>query len=180
MLPGCACPAGGACSADTCACAEKAAALWQGFLFHGDPPCLTPVVIARDAAAAGRPRPRFDPTVFECNDSCPCGLTCPNRVTQAVDAGTGASAALVPHLRVVDRGPVVGVGLATAVPLKCGQFVCRYVGDVVSVEEADRRAAAASAAGARNYILRCTEVGVAPALAAAAAPGRAPSRMMPV
>jgi hypothetical protein len=130
--------------------------MWQGFLFQGSPPLLTPVVIAREHALSGRPRPRFDATVFECGPTCPCSESCLNRVVQLTDE-FGVSCSISGTLEVFDRGPPVGVGIRTTIPLCCGQFVCEYVGEVISSDIARARAAAAGAAGLKNFIIECRE-----------------------
>lgn len=155
-LPSCECE--GACDADDCPCAEKASLLWQGFLHRGRPPVLTPVVIARDNASVSEHR-GWDATVYECNTSCRCTHECPNRVVQFKDS-VAVSSLLSGCLDLIDRGPVIGLGLRTAVPIVCGQFICEYVGDVLSEVEGASRIAQVEASGERNYVLCCSEVRV--------------------
>lgn len=147
------CECEGECDGNECACGEKGSFLWQGFLFRGSPPRLTPLVIAREAAGA------WAPTVFECTPGCPCPPTCPNRVVQHKD-GAGVAANLSGTLVVFDRGPPVGAAVRTTAPLACGQFVAEYAGEVVTAADAAARRAAYKARGERNYVLASTEVRV--------------------
>lgn len=67
--------------------------------------------------------------VYECNKRCRCDNRCMNRVVQH-----GPTVPFV-VFKTRDRG----WGLRATVPLKSGQFVCEYVGEVVDSNTADNR-----------------------------------------
>ncbi|EDV25202.1 uncharacterized protein TRIADDRAFT_26103, partial [Trichoplax adhaerens] len=67
--------------------------------------------------------------VIECNDSCLCSIYCWNRVVQL-----GSSAKLECF-----KTQSKGLGVRTTDKLIAGQFVCEYLGQVVSVHEAKSR-----------------------------------------
>ncbi|XP_070582296.1 uncharacterized protein [Ptychodera flava] len=69
------------------------------------------------------------PLLFECNRACKCWNTCHNRVIQ--DGGRC-------HLQLY-RTERMGWGVRTIKDIPQGTFVCEYVGEIISDEEADRR-----------------------------------------
>ncbi|XP_077864438.1 histone-lysine N-methyltransferase EHMT1-like [Saccoglossus kowalevskii] len=69
------------------------------------------------------------PLLFECNRACGCWNTCNNRVIQ-----NGSRC----HLQLY-RTNRMGWGLRTIKDVPQGTFVCEYIGEIISDEEADRR-----------------------------------------
>lgn len=67
--------------------------------------------------------------IYECNSRCRCDQRCPNRVVQH-----GPKVPFV-VFKTRDRG----WGLRATVPLKAGQFVCEYAGEVIDCSTADAR-----------------------------------------
>ncbi|KAK4154999.1 hypothetical protein C8A00DRAFT_13916 [Chaetomidium leptoderma] len=69
--------------------------------------------------------------IYECHEGCNCSLDCPNRVVER-----GRTVPL--HIfRTEDRG----WGVKCPVDIKEGQFVDRYLGEIITSKEADRRRA---------------------------------------
>ncbi|KYM96478.1 Eukaryotic translation initiation factor 2 subunit 3, Y-linked [Cyphomyrmex costatus] len=68
--------------------------------------------------------------IYECNKSCKCKATCPNRVVQQ---GTKV------HLCIFRTDNGRGWGVRTLCEIKKGTFVTKYVGEVITSDEADRR-----------------------------------------
>lgn len=68
--------------------------------------------------------------VFECNRYCACDATCMNRVVQQ---GRKHS------LCIFKTGNGCGWSVRTLRPIWKGQFICEYVGEVLTHEEAERR-----------------------------------------
>ncbi|KAF4585413.1 Histone-lysine N-methyltransferase, H3 lysine-9 specific dim-5 [Ophiocordyceps camponoti-floridani] len=79
--------------------------------------------------------------LYECHMGCSCALTCPNRV---VERGRTVPLQV---FRTEDRG------VRTQEAIKRGQFVDRYVGEVISSAEADRRRAAAAVSQCKDVYL---------------------------
>ncbi|KJZ73268.1 Histone-lysine N-methyltransferase, H3 lysine-9 specific dim-5 [Hirsutella minnesotensis 3608] len=81
--------------------------------------------------------------LYECHQGCSCSANCPNRV--------------------VERGRTVplqifltenrGWGVRTQEAIKKGQFVDRYVGEIITSEEADRRRAASAISQRKDVYL---------------------------
>ena len=69
--------------------------------------------------------------IYECHEGCNCSLDCPNRV---VERGRTVPLQI---FRTEDRG----WGVRCPVDIKQGQFVDRYLGEIITSEEADRRRA---------------------------------------
>lgn len=67
--------------------------------------------------------------VQECNPSCRCSDKCKNRVVQ-----NGIQVKME-----VFKSEEKGLALRTLVPLRCGQFVCEYAGEILTEAEAKRR-----------------------------------------
>ena len=67
--------------------------------------------------------------IYECNKRCKCDSRCHNRVVQH-----GPTVPFV-IFKTADRG----WGLKTTKPMKAGQFVCEYVGEIIDCGTADAR-----------------------------------------
>jgi len=67
--------------------------------------------------------------IYECHEGCSCSMDCPNRVVQR-----GRTVPLQ-IFRTLDRG----WGVRCPLPIRKGQFVDCYVGEVITSEEANRR-----------------------------------------
>ncbi|KAK3871817.1 hypothetical protein Pcinc_023066 [Petrolisthes cinctipes] len=80
--------------------------------------------------------------IFECNDECSCGNTCPNRLAQK---GPITSLKIEP---VSSKG----YGVTTSRFIPSHSFVCEYAGEIISTEEAQRRFSHQSPEES-NYIL---------------------------
>lgn len=67
--------------------------------------------------------------IYECHEGCSCSLQCPNRV---VERGRTVPLQI---FRTEDRG----WGVRCPVDIKKGQFVDKYLGEIITSKEADRR-----------------------------------------
>ncbi|KAF9767686.1 Histone-lysine N-methyltransferase, H3 lysine-9 specific dim-5 [Fusarium sp. DS 682] len=67
--------------------------------------------------------------IYECHQSCSCSIDCPNRVVER-----GRTIPLE-----IFRTPDRGWGVRSPVSIKKGQFVDRYLGEIITSTEADRR-----------------------------------------
>ena len=83
--------------------------------------------------------------VFECNSVCLCGDACVNRKVQH---------GLKLPLLIFHCGANKVLGLKTLKPLKKGEFVCEYAGEVISTEEARMRTTQQKG---MNYIITVME-----------------------
>ncbi|OAD60080.1 Histone-lysine N-methyltransferase SETMAR [Eufriesea mexicana] len=83
--------------------------------------------------------------IIECNSHCTCRENCDNRVVQ-----NGPLNSLI-----VSEIDGKGHGLFTSKPIKKGQFICEYAGEVVSMEEARRRIETNK--NTMNYVLVVSE-----------------------
>ena len=81
--------------------------------------------------------------IYECHDGCSCSLNCPNRV---VERGRTVPLQI---FRTEDRG----WGVRCPVPLRKGQFVDRYLGEIITHAEADRRRHESSLAKRKDVYL---------------------------
>ncbi|KAK4444930.1 hypothetical protein QBC34DRAFT_414300 [Podospora aff. communis PSN243] len=81
--------------------------------------------------------------IYECHDGCNCSRNCPNRV---VERGRTVPLQI---FRTEDRG----WGVRCPLPLRKGQFVDRYLGEIITSEEADRRRQASSLAQRKDVYL---------------------------
>lgn len=75
------------------------------------------------------------PPIYECNTSCACGTSCANKSTQR-----GAHPSL--EVYSTDRK---GYGVKTNTDLAKGEFVCEYVGELVSLSNAKKKLVALTA-----------------------------------
>ncbi|EGU85104.1 histone-lysine N-methyltransferase, H3 lysine-9 specific dim-5 [Fusarium oxysporum f. sp. raphani 54005] len=83
-------------------------------------------------AKAGLLRSKFHNSkmpIYECHQSCSCSIDCPNRVVER-----GRTIPLE-----IFRTPDRGWGVRSPVSIKKGQFVDRYLGEIITSNEADRR-----------------------------------------
>ena len=131
QFSGCECqPPGSGCNSTTCSCMRRFGAAYdeKHRLVDIDP-----------YSDAMRP-------VYECNGACTCGVDCANRVVQHEVACDLA----------VFRTPLKGFGVRTLQAVLRGSFVCEYAGEVLTREEARRRAANLTNADC-NYILALRE-----------------------
>lgn len=89
---------------------------------------------AQDAQMAynknGTVRVSRNVAIFECNKRCSCGPDCKNRVVQR-----GSSHQLCIFKTFNGRG----WGVYTKRKIKRGQYICEYVGEIITSEEAERR-----------------------------------------
>ncbi|KAI5462914.1 hypothetical protein BGZ63DRAFT_352939 [Mariannaea sp. PMI_226] len=95
---------------------------------------------------AGLLRSRFHDSkmpIYECHQGCACSDSCPNRVVER-----GRTIPLQ-----IFRTPDRGWGLRSTVHIKKGQFVDRYVGEIITCEEADRRRSAAAVSQKKDVYL---------------------------
>lgn len=67
--------------------------------------------------------------IIECNSHCTCRENCGNRLVQMGPLNC---------LSIVESGGR-GLGLSTSRSIRKGQFICEYAGEVIGVEEAERR-----------------------------------------
>lgn len=81
--------------------------------------------------------------IYECHQGCACSKDCPNRV---VERGRTVPLQI---FRTKDRG----WGVKCPVNIKRGQFVDRYLGEIITSEEADRRRAESTIARRKDVYL---------------------------
>ncbi|KAH6970789.1 SET domain protein [Ilyonectria sp. MPI-CAGE-AT-0026] len=81
--------------------------------------------------------------IYECHQGCACSIDCPNRV---VERGRTIPLQI---FRTADRG----WGVRCPVPIKKGQFVDRYVGEIITSTEADRRRSASAISERKDVYL---------------------------
>lgn len=81
--------------------------------------------------------------IYECHSGCSCSTRCPNRV---VERGRTVPLQI---FRTEDRG----WGVCCPVDIKKGQFVDKYLGEILTSEEADRRRAASRMAKRKDVYL---------------------------
>lgn len=79
--------------------------------------------------------------IFECNKACKCSDDCPNRVVQK-----GRKQTLC-----IFKTEQRGWGVRTQRPIAKGQYICEYVGEIISHEETERRGKEYDAVG-RTYL----------------------------
>lgn len=79
--------------------------------------------------------------IFECNKACSCSEKCPNRVVQK-----GRKQTLC-----IFKTKECGWGVRTERAIAKGQYICEYVGEVISSEESERRGKEYDAVG-RTYL----------------------------
>lgn len=68
--------------------------------------------------------------VYECNKRCKCGPECHNRIVQ--------KGRKIP-LAIYRTNNGCGWGVKTLRKIYCGEFICEYVGEIITYEEAERR-----------------------------------------
>ncbi|EDW82604.1 uncharacterized protein Dwil_GK25046 [Drosophila willistoni] len=90
--------------------------------------------------------------IFECNSLCSCDSTCPNRVVQH-----GRQLELV--LFKTSNG--CGWGVRTDHALAKGEFICEYIGEIITSKEADKRAKLYENCGRRRIYLFALDYNVA-------------------
>ncbi|CAJ2512658.1 Uu.00g007770.m01.CDS01 [Anthostomella pinea] len=95
---------------------------------------------------AGRMRSEILSTrnpIYECHESCACGPDCPNRVVER-----GRKIPLQ-----IFRTPNRGWGVRSTSDIKRGQFIDKYMGEIITAEEADRRRAKSHIAQRKDVYL---------------------------
>ncbi|KAH9903990.1 SET domain-containing protein [Xylariomycetidae sp. FL2044] len=81
--------------------------------------------------------------IYECHESCACDLDCPNRV---VERGRAIPLQI---FRTQNRG----WGVRSTVDIKKGQFVDKYMGEIITAAEANRRRAQSHVAQIKDVYL---------------------------
>lgn len=81
--------------------------------------------------------------IYECHEECSCSKQCPNRV---VERGRTVPLQI---FRTENRG----WGVRCPVPIRKGQFVDRYLGEIITSQEADRRRAESTMARRKDVYL---------------------------
>ncbi|XP_060801415.1 histone-lysine N-methyltransferase Su(var)3-9 isoform X1 [Amyelois transitella] len=104
------------CECTACNCRSKTCCGNQGGLFAYN-------AKKRLRVASGTP-------IYECNKACKCSNDCNNRVVQG---GRNIK------LSIFRTSNGCGWGVRTDQPIKQGQFLCQYVGEVITFEEAEKR-----------------------------------------
>lgn len=79
--------------------------------------------------------------IYECNKKCKCSKNCPNRVVQRGRKQTLA----------IFKTEERGWGVRTKRQIAQGQYICEYVGEIISAAEAERRGKIYDAVG-RTYL----------------------------
>ncbi|XP_063363032.1 histone-lysine N-methyltransferase Su(var)3-9-like isoform X1 [Cydia amplana] len=104
------------CECTACNCRSKSCCGMQAGLFAY-------TVNKRLRVASGTP-------IYECNKACKCSADCNNRVVQG-----GRNIKLC----IYRTANGCGWGVRTEQNIKQGQFICQYVGEVITFEEAEKR-----------------------------------------
>lgn len=91
--------------------------------------------------ARGLVRVKQGTPIFECNKACKCSKDCPNRVVQK-----GRKQTLC-----IFKTKERGWGVRTERAIAKGQYICEYVGEIISFEETERRGKEYDAVG-RTYL----------------------------
>lgn len=104
------------CECEACNCRSKSCCGMQAGLFAY-------TVNKRLRVASGTP-------VYECNKACKCSSECNNRVVQK---GRNIK------LTIFRTSNGCGWGVKSEQKIKQGQFLCQYVGEVITFEEAEKR-----------------------------------------
>ncbi|PHH92065.1 hypothetical protein CDD83_9091 [Cordyceps sp. RAO-2017] len=115
---------------------DEDSAMGNGYSSSAPPRSRKAYAYHRHGAKAGLLRSKLHSSklpLYECHQGCSCTVDCPNRV---VERGRTVPLQI---FRTEDRG----WGVRTQETIKTGQFVDRYVGEVITSAEADRRRAAA-------------------------------------
>ncbi|KAK7398359.1 hypothetical protein QQX98_012253 [Neonectria punicea] len=81
--------------------------------------------------------------IYECHQGCACSVNCPNRVVER-----GRTIPLQ-----IFRTPDRGWGVRSPDYIKKGQFVDRYLGEIITSEEADRRRSASTISQKKDVYL---------------------------
>lgn len=97
-------------------------------------------------------RPCLD-LIYECSSLCPCPPSCYNRVLQHGPCKT------LKIIR-VEKGSVDQFGLTTSEPLECGRFICEYIGEILTKQEAERRCILNEKFHKMNYIICLNEMAI--------------------
>ncbi|KAJ8116771.1 hypothetical protein ONZ43_g4362 [Nemania bipapillata] len=99
-----------------------------------------------DGTRTGRLRSKVltsrDP-IYECHESCVCGVDCPNRVVEK-----GRKLPLQ-----IFRTKTRGWGVRSTVDIKKGQFVDKYMGEIITGQEANQRRAQSHIAQKKDVYL---------------------------
>lgn len=130
QFSGCSCSTGSLCSERDCSCIQRFGPTFDsdGVLINIDP-------------RESKMRP-----VLECNSECGCDDSCPNRVVQ-----NGVKFKLK-----IFRTERKGFGVKTLEPIQRNSFVCEYVGEILTADEAKHRTRLMSASDA-NFIMTINE-----------------------
>lgn len=104
------------CECSACNCRSKTCCGMQGGLYAY-------TVKKRLRVASGTP-------IYECNKACKCSSECSNRVVQH---GRNIK------LTIFRTSTGCGWGVKTEQRIQQGQFICQYVGEVITFEEAEKR-----------------------------------------
>ncbi|XP_063826768.1 histone-lysine N-methyltransferase SUV39H2-like isoform X1 [Ostrinia nubilalis] len=104
------------CDCTSCNCRSKSCCGMQGGLFAY-------TVNKRLRVASGTP-------IYECNKTCKCSSECSNRVVQS-----GRNVKLC----IFRTANGCGWGVKSEQKIRQGQFVCQYVGEIITFEEAEKR-----------------------------------------
>lgn len=118
--------------------------------FHGSNYCFHPLTgepILNDNRLC-------EDLIYECSSMCSCPPTCQNRLVQF---GPRSGLQII---RINEKLPNEQFGLRTNVDIRRGGFVCEYVGEILTKEEAVRRNNDNEKAGRMNYIICLNELSI--------------------
>lgn len=145
---GCSCEEDEDCMYGTCQCLDEMApdSDEEDNNFDGLPRRRKRFAYYSSGAKAGLLRSRIlnsQEPIYECHKGCNCSTGCPNRV---VERGRTVPLTI---FRTQDRG----WGVRCPVDIKKGQFIDRYLGEIITGEEANRRRAEATVASRKDVYL---------------------------
>ncbi|KAI1334885.1 SET domain-containing protein [Xylariaceae sp. FL0016] len=148
FLSGCECKDDEDCQYNTCSCLQEVEADGSDVDLDEDDGCPVKKTYAYHAhgAKAGHLRSKFLESrkpIYECHDSCACGPKCPNRVVER-----GRKIPLQ-----IFRTEGRGWGVRSASEIRKGQFIDKYIGEIITADEANRRRAESHVAQRKDVYL---------------------------
>ncbi|KAH8662835.1 structural basis For the product specificity of histone lysine methyltransferase, partial [Tricladium varicosporioides] len=140
FCPGCSCNPSTKCKTKKCDCLDETDFLGQHG-YHGE------AYAYYEKSATSYLKEEYlesrEP-IYECHDGCKCGPDCPNKVV--------ANGRTIP-LAIFKTEDGRGWGVKSTYKIKKGQFVDKYVGEIITAEETERRREASEHAQKKNIYL---------------------------
>ena len=109
---------------------------------------LNPIFLSPSRSLPAHSAPTPLQNIYECNQSCTCSPSCPNRLTQR---------GLTTPLNVFPTG-TRGWGVRAVEKIVKGQFVCEYAGEIIHTEKARTIWKTNTKDNKRNYVFCLREI----------------------